>query len=298
MKKIILLAITLIFLVGCISLPQFAPKKQLVVGSGIKMEFDPAPREITGPFRLGLKFTNNNPSAITGNLLLRDITTLKGFDDISQSVYLEPALIEYSDEPDPRTGEQVVKLSSPSVKYEDFGTIEYEEIVAGATAQFLAEFNFDYTSNLRTQICVSSFGSRTVSCPENEMFSGNKLGLENQFAPIVASVTKTAKSRIPGQALLELNVELNNIGGGELDENDILLANVDLVGDGVDLRCDSSNAVSSSGNQFEIRLQDNRAKINCFADVSFVGDLTVNDLFLSLSYPYKLKANTGAIKVQ
>lgn len=296
MKKIILLTIILIFLVGCISLPQLTPKKQLVVGSGIKMEFDQSPREITGPFRLGLKFTNNNPSGITGNLLLRDVTTLKGFEDISKSIYLEPALVEYSDEPDPKTGAPIVKLFQPSVNYEDFGTIEYEEILAGASTQFLAEFNFDYTSNLQTQVCVSSFGSRTVSCPENEIFSGSKIGLENQFAPIVASVTKIAKSRTPGQALLELNIDLNNLGGGELDENDLLLTSIDLVGS--DLRCDSTNAVSSSGNQFEIKLQNNKAKINCFADVSFVGDLMINDLFLYLSYPYKLKASTGAIKVQ
>lgn len=298
MKKIIILTIVLIFLVGCISLPQLTPKKQLVVGHGIKMEFDPAPKEIAGPFRLGLKFTNNNPSAVTGNLILRDITTLKGFDDISQSIYLEPALIEYSDEPDPKTGEQVIKLSSPSIKYEDFGTIEYEDTASGSTTQFLAEFNFDYTSNLQSQICIASFGSRTISCPTSQTFSGRLLGPENTFAPITTTVTKRVTSTTPGQALLDLEINLNNVGSGELEENDFVIASVDIVGEGVDLRCDSSNEISSSGNQFELKLQDNRAKINCFADVSFVGDLTVNDLFISLSYPYSLKANTGAIKVQ
>ena len=300
MKKYFLLILFLLT-IGCATLqiPRFQQEKQISVGRGIKMEFvqNMPPSEIKGPFRVGLKFTNNNPIEITGNLNLRDVASYQGFEDINQPVYLEPALVEYS-EPDQRTGEPVIKSYTPSSKFEDFGTIKYVDILQGATTQFIAEFNFDYTSNLNAPICIASFGSRTISCPTNEIISGSRLGLENQFAPIVTSVTKKASSSTPGQALLELEINLDNVGGGELKGSDFLIANINLIGDGTELSCNSQNAVSSSGNQFEMQLTNNKARINCFADLSFAGDLSVNNLVVSLSYPYRLIANTGIIKVQ
>lgn len=298
MKKYFLLF--LILILGCtyVNIPKFQQEKQISVGHGIKMEFmqNSPPSEIKGPFRVTLKFTNNNPLEISGNLNLRDVSPYKGFEDVNNQIYLEPAIVEYADEPN-QQGEIQIKSYTPSIKFEDFGITNYEEVLPGATTQFIAEFNFDYTSNLQSQICIASFGSRTVSCPTTQTLSGRLLGSENTFAPITASVTKRVTSTTPGQALLELEIDLNNVGSGELKGSDFLIANVQLSGDNQDLSCDSPNSVSSSNNQFEIQLENNRAKINCFADVSFAGDLSINDLFISLSYPYRLIVNTGIIKV-
>ena len=297
MKKIIFLALLLILIAGCIEIPKFTQTKKISVGRGIIMEFMPnqPPAEIKGPFLVGLKFTNNNPVEITGTLSLRDVTPYEGFEDITEQVYLEPALVESSE--DPQTGESKIKSFSPSIKFEPFDKIEYKNVLPGATTQFIAEFDFDYSSTINTPICAASFEARTVTCPAQETISGSRLGLENQFAPITASITKKVTSSTPGQALLELEITLNNAGEGEIKGNEFLIATVDAVGEGAQLTCNSLNAVSSNGNQFELTLEKNQAKINCFADLSFAGDLAVYNAYITLSYPYRLIAKTGSIKV-
>lgn len=298
MKKIFFLVLILLFILGCTIVPKFKPTKELAVGRGIRMEFVPnmPPSEVKGPFRVGLKFTNNNPIEITGTLNLRDVTTYEGFDTVNQQVYLESALLEYA-EPDPRTGELKIKSFAPSTKFEDFGRIEYKEVLPGATTQFIAELDFDYSSTLNAQFCIGSFGARTVSCPAQETLSGARLGLENQFSPITATINKRVTSTTPGEALLELEIALNNVGGGEIRGNEFVIASIDAIGDGITLDCNSLNAISSNGNQFELMLENNKAKINCFADVSFAGDLAVYNVYATLNYPYRLVAKTGSIKV-
>lgn len=302
MKKIFLLVL-LIFILGCAAipgLPKYKPTKELAVGRGIRMEFmqNMPPSEIKGPFRVALKFTNNNPFNIVGTLSLRDITTAKGFEDVTQQVYLEPAIVEYSDVPDPKTGEFKIKSFMPIQIPLDFGTVRYENVLPGTTTQFIAEFDFDYSSTLNSQLCVASFGSRQITCPDQEIFSSARLGLENQFSPISATITKKVTSSTPGQALLNLEINLNNVGGGEIKANNFLIAAVEGIGDNLDLQCTSPNSISSSDNQFEILLENNKATISCFADLSFAGDLAVYDAYITLSYPYRLVTNTGLIKIQ
>lgn len=294
--KILLLSLILLFILGCsLQLPTFKQTKELAVGRGIRMEFqqNQPPSEIKGPFRVALKFTNNNPFEIIGTLNLRDITTAKGFEDVTQQIYLEPAIVEYSDAPDSQTGEFKIKSFTPSTKPEDFGTVKYENVLPGTTTQFIAEFDFDYSSTLNSQLCVASFSSRQITCPNQETISSP----ENQFSPISATIIKKVSSSTPGQALLELEINLNNVGGGEIKGKNFIIATVEGIGDNFNLECTSPNAVSSSTNQFEIKLDKNNAKINCFADLSFAGDLAVYNAYITLSYPYRLVTNTGLIKL-
>ncbi len=301
MKKIILVSLLVLFILGCATfeIPKFRQTKQISVGRGIKMEFmqNMPPPEIKGPFKVSLGFTNNNQVGITGTLSIIDSTPYEGFNPVTREVYLEPAFIEYSEEVDPQTGEARIKSFFPSTKSEDFGRVEYENVLPGATTQFIAEFDFYYSSTFNTPICVSSFGSRTVTCPPQESISGSRLGLENQFSPITASITKIVGGSTPGEASLDLEITLNNVGGGDIRGNEVLIATVDEVGEGISLDCRYQNAVPSSGNQFEIRLEKNQAKINCFADVSFAGDLALYNIYLTLSYPYRLVTNTGILKM-
>ncbi|MDP4012753.1 MAG: hypothetical protein Q8R00_04080 [Candidatus Nanoarchaeia archaeon] len=301
MKKLILILLLMILLVGCVKIPTFSKSKtQLSVGRGISMSFLPnsPPREIRGPFIVALEFINHNPKEITGTLNLRDVTPYEGFDPINIPIFLEPAIIEYSDIQDPQTREFQIKSYSPNGKIENLGRIDYRGAETGATTQFIAEFDFPYSSNFNTQLCVASFGARQVSCPQQEVISGQRLGFENEFAPITASVKKTATSTTPGQALINLEVELRNVGGGEIKGSEFLMAELDMIGEGINFECSSINAVQQSGNSFDIQLDANKAIIDCFADVSFAGDLGIYNLYITLSYPYRLVTNTGVIKVQ
>lgn len=308
----VLLVIGMIFVVGCsqIDFGRFDPfgrggdlgggirgGRQLSVGRGLTLTFvqNMPPRELkavdgtTQSFRVGLSIVNFG-EAQSGTLKIRDSKLTSAYGPnivkVDESFTIEGAEYIY----DPRTGR--LTGSYPFGRDEPpltFGPFSYTNIRGSDTTIITATLEIpSYSAEISPIICIPGRSGLNVCSIAGPV---NLRGSDKKADTIPVSVTRINKNIaiLEDGIELTLDIELKNLGGGEIEDGRISSFNVDLGGRG--MRCFPTS---------EIRLdKSGRASVTCISTLLIDPDQSFVEfpLRISYSFPYKLTVNSGRIPI-
>ena len=258
-KKIIILAILLVFLTACST---GGPQQGKGTPDGLHitfLEFQPRDelRE-NEVFDIGLKLENRAECEIQGEICVRDTLaeSISGIQDDCQAFSLRK--------------KEGTNIDSQNIYFPDN---VYESVSGDLSSSIIAKAEYSCSIELTPQICIKpSIGDESI-CKTKETISPSSTGLKP--APItVASIDKTLIPQRGDEIKLDLGIHLRKMAEGESNS---FMISAEYEGYGP-LTCRNLDKLDFKKNTENV--------INCEIPLN-VNDIEVNPLKVTLNYIYE-----------
>jgi len=304
---IVLLIIGIVFVVGCsqINRGNFDPfggggfrpgGRELSVGRGLTLSLvqNMPPREIkavdgtTQPFRVGISIVNFG-EAQSGTLKIRDnkLPSVYGANVVKadDSFSIEGAEYVY-DERGRLTVYYPFGRDEPPFIY---GPFYYTNIEGNDNTIITATLDIpSYSAEISPSICIPGRSGLNVCSIAGNV---NLRSSDQKSDSVPVSITRITKSVaiLEDGVELTLDIDLKNLGGGEIEDGRITSFNVDLGGRS--MRCFPTSGIKLD--------RGGKASVTCISTILIDPDQSFVEfpLRISYSFPYKLTVNSGRIPI-
>ncbi len=286
-------------------------------GRGIVVDFidraPPADIHEGQPFSVALKFANHHRDAIPVEFQVTDTTDAPGFLDYDGTAVIDGAAyqertVSYGDE---ATTQRT--FASPGCRIldwgnyieRDLGTFTYTSVPFDHDVTYLLDMTYDYRSEISATFDLCNPSTGIFGCSADETLTGEtRLGEGTRFDPVTITSlhkilvgTSSPTAFDVGQVLVQLDLTLQNLGGGSIPSQGAQTLELVLTSlDDLPFSCTSTTMLSGSraGSAVSLSLKDGRAEVSCRALVSLDRPQSTTVVF-DLTYPYHYRVQSRPV---